>query len=149
MPLTAALTLVALHATAAVVVFGPVAPMSAALPAGARATPAIAASPEPSMRSFLPIRYIETSEPTVAITFDACATRSHQYTFDRGVFEVVKREGIPVTIFVGGRWVEAHPDVMAELASDPLVEFGDHSYDHPHMSHLPVARMVEQIDQTE
>src|SRR3954471_14475719 len=38
---------------------------------------------------------------------------------------------------------------MAELAADPLIEFGDHSYDHPHMSHLPVARIVEEIDQTE
>ena len=38
---------------------------------------------------------------------------------------------------------------MAELAGDPLIEFGDHSYDHPHMSHLPVARIVEEIDQTE
>src|SRR3954471_4061352 len=38
---------------------------------------------------------------------------------------------------------------MAELAADPLIEFGDHSYDHPHMSHLTVARIVEEIDQTE
>ena len=44
---------------------------------------------------------------------------------------------------------EAHPEEMAELAADPLVEFGDHSYDHPHMSELPVARIVEEIDQTE
>ena len=71
------------------------------------------------------------------------------YGFDRNVFDVVKRERIPTTIFVSGRWVEAHGDVMAELAADPLVEFGDHSYDHPHMSHLPVARIVEEIDQTE
>jgi len=56
---------------------------------------------------------------------------------------------VPVTIFVSGRWVEAHPDAMAELAADPLVEFGDHSYDHPHMSQLPAARIIEQIDQTE
>ena len=38
---------------------------------------------------------------------------------------------------------------MAELAADPLVEFGDHSYEHPHMAHLPVARIVAEIDQTE
>jgi peptidoglycan/xylan/chitin deacetylase (PgdA/CDA1 family) len=85
----------------------------------------------------------------VALTFDACATRSHHYGFDRKVFDILKREGLPATIFVSGRWVEAHPDVMAELSADPLVEFGDHSYDHPHMSRLPVARIVEEIDQTE
>ena len=65
------------------------------------------------------------------------------------VFDVVKREQVPITIFVSGLWVESHPDVMAELAVDPLVEFGDHSYEHPHMSHLPVARIVQEIDQTE
>jgi peptidoglycan/xylan/chitin deacetylase (PgdA/CDA1 family) len=156
MPGTAALTLVALHATAAVVAFGPVVPMGAVSPPSDAPTPAPAGEapaspvpPGPSVRGFLPIRFVETSEPAVAITFDACATRTHFAGFDRNVFDVVKREGVPITIFVSGRWVEAHPDVMTELASDPLVEFGDHSYDHPHMSHLPVARIVEEIDQTE
>ena len=164
MPGTAALTLVALHATAAVVGFGfgPAVPMQAVPPASEapaptpadaaarpRESPASPAPPGPAVRGFLPIRYVETSEPAVAITFDACATRTHLASFDRNVFDVVKREGIPITIFVSGRWVEAHGDVMTELAGDPLVEFGDHSYDHPHMSHLPVARIVEEIDQTE
>jgi peptidoglycan/xylan/chitin deacetylase (PgdA/CDA1 family) len=96
-----------------------------------------------------PIGLIATREPAVAITFDACATRSQVYGFDRKVFDLLKRERIPATIFVSGRWVEGHPDVMQELAADPLIEFGDHSYDHPHMAHLPVARVVEEIDQTE
>ena len=59
------------------------------------------------------------------------------------MFDILKRERIPTTIFVSGRWVEGHPEVMTELAADPMVEFGDHSYEHPHMSHLPVARIVE------
>jgi peptidoglycan/xylan/chitin deacetylase (PgdA/CDA1 family) len=113
--------------------------------------PAAASQPPPgrAMRVLLPIRNVETHEPAVALTFDACATRSHRYSFDRNIFNVLKRERLPATIFVSGRWVEGHPDVMAELSVDPLVEFGDHSYDHPHMSHLPVARIVEEIDQTE
>ena len=163
MPGAAALTLVALHATAAVVSFGfgPAVPMQAVPPASEAPTPMPTPAGEalsslmppaplgPTARGFLPIRYVETSEPAVAITFDACATRTHLASFDRNVFDVVKREGVPITIFVSGRWVEAHGDVMTELAGDPLVEFGDHSYDHPHMSHLPVARIVEEIDQTE
>jgi peptidoglycan-N-acetylglucosamine deacetylase len=166
MPGTAALTLVALHATAALAgfAFGPAVPMQAVPPASEAPAPAPVPTPAPTpaieapaspapagpaVRGFLPIRYVETSEPAVAITFDACATRTHLASFDRNVFDVVKREGIPITIFVSGRWVEAHGDVMTELAGDPLVEFGDHSYDHPHMSRLPVARIVEEIDQTE
>jgi peptidoglycan/xylan/chitin deacetylase (PgdA/CDA1 family) len=102
-----------------------------------------------SIKTLRPIRLIDTHDQAVAITFDACATRSHHYTFDRRVFDIVKKEQIPTTIFVSGKWVEAHPEVMTELAADPMVEFGDHSYEHPHMSHLPVARIVEEIDRTE
>jgi hypothetical protein len=53
------------------------------------------------------------------------------------------------TIFVSGKWVDFHPDVMQELVSDGSIEFGDHSYDHPHMAELPRARILEEIDHTE
>jgi peptidoglycan/xylan/chitin deacetylase (PgdA/CDA1 family) len=96
-----------------------------------------------------PIRRVATSERAVAITFDACAIRTNGYGFDAAVFEILKRERVPATIFVSGRWVELHPDAMAALAREPLVEFGDHSYDHPHMSRLPAAGMADEIDRTE
>ncbi|HZL20235.1 MAG TPA: polysaccharide deacetylase family protein [Polyangia bacterium] len=85
----------------------------------------------------------------VAITFDACATRKGWYGFDRDVFEILERQKVPATIFVSGRWVDTHPEAMADLTNDPLIEFGDHSYDHPHMTQLSVARMNDEIDQTE
>jgi peptidoglycan/xylan/chitin deacetylase (PgdA/CDA1 family) len=96
-----------------------------------------------------PISRVTTREPAVAITFDACATKKGNYGFDRDVFEILKREQVPATIFVSGRWVDTHPDAMAQLSDDPLIEFGDHSYDHPHMTKLPAARFGEEIDQTE
>ena len=110
------------------------------------AGPGRAAVWDPSAR---PLRRVETGEPAVAITFDACATKTQGYGFDRAVFETLERERVPATIFVSGRWVETHPDVMTELARDPLIEFGDHSYDHPHMAHLQMARAAEEIDLTE
>jgi len=97
----------------------------------------------------VPIRRIETSEPVVAITFDACATRRKGYSFDRPVFDILKAEQVPATVFVAGRWVESHPDVARELAADPLIEFGNHSWDHPHMTRLAARRMVQQIERTE
>jgi peptidoglycan/xylan/chitin deacetylase (PgdA/CDA1 family) len=96
-----------------------------------------------------PIRRVETDHPAVALTFDACATRTHTSSFDRAVYQVLKREGVPATIFVSGRWVEVHAAEMTELAADPLIAFGDHSFDHPHMQRLPPLRMAQQIDQTE
>jgi peptidoglycan/xylan/chitin deacetylase (PgdA/CDA1 family) len=109
------------------------------------AGPAVAlAGPRPA-----PIQRVETREPAIAITFDACATRKQGYGFDRRVYEIVKEGGVPATIFVSGRWVETHPAEMKELAADPLVSFGDHTWDHPHMSRLPSARIGEEIDKTE
>jgi peptidoglycan/xylan/chitin deacetylase (PgdA/CDA1 family) len=96
-----------------------------------------------------PITRVATPEPAVAITFDACATRKGRYGFDRAVFETLKREQVPATIFVSGLWVDTHAEAMAELTADPLIEFGDHSYDHPHMTRVPAAQVGDEIDRTE
>jgi peptidoglycan/xylan/chitin deacetylase (PgdA/CDA1 family) len=96
-----------------------------------------------------PLRRGPRAGVAVAITFDACATRTHGYGFDRPVFDILKREEVPATIFVSGRWVEFHPDAMADLVATPLIEFGDHSYDHPHMAKLPAGHIGEEIDLTE
>jgi peptidoglycan/xylan/chitin deacetylase (PgdA/CDA1 family) len=96
-----------------------------------------------------PLRRVETAEPVVALTFDACATRRQRNGFDRPLYDVIKAEHVAVTIFVSGKWVESHEAEAAELARDPLVSFGDHSYDHPHMTALSAARMGEELDETE
>jgi peptidoglycan/xylan/chitin deacetylase (PgdA/CDA1 family) len=96
-----------------------------------------------------PIHGVATRAPVVAITFDACATRTQTYGFDRAVYEIIHRDKVPATIFVSGHWVDGHAADMATLARDPLIGFGDHSYDHPHMSRLTAARQGEEIDRTE
>jgi peptidoglycan-N-acetylglucosamine deacetylase len=96
-----------------------------------------------------PIARIDTRDPSVAITFDACATMKGEYGFDREVFEILKREQVPATIFVSGRWVDTHAEAMTELTGDPLIEFGDHSYDHPHMTRVTSERAGAEIDRTE
>ena len=96
-----------------------------------------------------PIKSVEIDSVSIAITFDACATSTKGFGFDRAVFETLKREQVTATIFVSGRWVEQHADAMADLASSPLIEFGDHSYDHPHMASLPPEQMALEVDTTE
>jgi peptidoglycan/xylan/chitin deacetylase (PgdA/CDA1 family) len=95
------------------------------------------------------IRRVDNPDMQIAITFDACATKTHGYGFDLGVYEVLQREQIPATIFVSGRWVEFHPDVMTVLVENPLIEFANHSYDHPHMTKLSSAAIADEIDRTE
>jgi peptidoglycan/xylan/chitin deacetylase (PgdA/CDA1 family) len=121
--------------------------MVPAAPAAGAPQPLGLAPKDPAL-TLRPLRSVAMTEPAIAITFDACATRTNSYGFDRPVYELLKRERIPATIFVSGRWVEGHPDVMAELTREPLIEFGDHSYEHPHMSRMPAARIEAEIDQT-
>jgi peptidoglycan/xylan/chitin deacetylase (PgdA/CDA1 family) len=124
--------------------------LSALLSIGPTFVPASGGIVAPALPARLsPIKRVVTTEPAIAITFDACATRTRGYGFDRPVFEILKREGVPATIFVSGRWVESHPMEMGELVLEGLIEFGDHSYDHPHMSRLRPAQIADEIDQTE
>jgi peptidoglycan/xylan/chitin deacetylase (PgdA/CDA1 family) len=96
-----------------------------------------------------PIQSVEIDSVSIAITFDACPTSSKAIGFDRAVFDTLTREQVPATVFVSGRWVDQHAGAMADLVHSPLIEFGDHSYDHPHMRTLPPAQMAMQIDRTE
>jgi peptidoglycan/xylan/chitin deacetylase (PgdA/CDA1 family) len=92
---------------------------------------------------------VATDEPVVALTFDACSTQDQANGFDRPVFDILKKEQIPVTVFVSGRWLEFHRDEARELAAEPWVEFGNHSYSHPHMTAVPQPRLLDEIARTE
>jgi peptidoglycan-N-acetylglucosamine deacetylase len=92
---------------------------------------------------------VDTKEPVVALTFDACATQDQPNAFDRRVFEIIKKEQVPVTVFVSGRWIEFHPDIARELAADPSIELGNHSYSHPTLTTVPGDRLADEIGRTE
>src|SRR5262245_61645305 len=100
----------------------------------------------PSARA---VSRVKTGEPVVALTFDACATQKAAYGFDRGVFETLQREKVPATVFVSGRWVEAHPEEARVLAAEPLIELGNHSYQHPPFSRLSREQARLEIAKTE
>jgi peptidoglycan/xylan/chitin deacetylase (PgdA/CDA1 family) len=121
-------------------------------PGGSSLEPVSSPSGSPAAGETVPLRpisHVEKRAHDVALTFDACATRKGWYGFDRDVFDILKREQVPATVFVSGLWVESHPEAMADMAGDPLIEFGDHSYDHPHMTQLNSAQVGDEIEQTE
>jgi peptidoglycan-N-acetylglucosamine deacetylase len=92
---------------------------------------------------------VNTTEPMIALTFDACATLTQPNAFDRRVFEILKKEKIPATVFVSGRWLENHPDIARELAADGSIEFGNHSYSHPLLTTVRTDRLADEIGRTE
>ncbi|HEY5285332.1 MAG TPA: polysaccharide deacetylase family protein [Polyangia bacterium] len=117
---------------------------SPAAPVGHAATTAPAATTTLSMA----ISSVTTSEPVVALTFDACATRKQANGFDRKVFEILVRERIPATLYLSGRWVETHPSAAKEIAAAPWIELGNHTYSHPRLTLVRKDRMRTQIRRT-
>jgi len=109
---------------------------------------AAASAPASALPGFA-IARVRTRAPVVALTFDACATMKQDNGFDRAIFDILKRERIPVTVFPTGRWVETHPAEARELAAQNWVEFGNHSYSHARMTRIPRRKAVEQIERTE
>lgn len=81
-----------------------------------------------------PVARAETLEhgprtrPAVVLTFDACAAKDA--TYDQEVIETLRREKVPATLFLSGRWMERFPKHTRALAADPLFEIGVHGHRH-------------------
>jgi peptidoglycan/xylan/chitin deacetylase (PgdA/CDA1 family) len=64
----------------------------------------------------------------IALTFDACGVGRDGY--DAMLIDFLRREKIPATLFVTGRWIDRNPERFAELARDPLFEIENHGMTH-------------------
>jgi peptidoglycan/xylan/chitin deacetylase (PgdA/CDA1 family) len=99
--------------------------------------------------SGIAVQRLETTDPVVAITFDACPTKPSPEGFDTEIFNFLRREHIPATVFVSGQWVENHRAEAKALAAEPLIEIGNHSYAHPPFSRLSHERVRAEIQSTD
>ncbi len=84
----------------------------------------------------------------VALTFDACSTRRPS-EYDEQVTKVLLAYKAAATLFLGGKWMEEHPEHTRYLATFPQFELGNHSYVHPHFPEIPEKRMREELEKTE
>lgn len=75
----------------------------------------------------------------VALTFDADMTPAMLFLLKKGIIkswynqkikQVLDKENVKATIFLGGLWSKTYPEESYSLASDPLIEIGNHSYNH-------------------
>jgi peptidoglycan-N-acetylglucosamine deacetylase len=60
-------------------------------------------------------------------SLDAGRIRS---SFDHRIIDTLHATNTPATIFATGLWIERYPRETRKLAADPLLEFGNHSYEH-------------------
>lgn len=75
----------------------------------------------------------------VVLTFDADMTPPMYLLLTKGLVkswynkpikDTLDREQTKATVFLGGLWTKAYPKEAYELAHDPLIEIGNHSYNH-------------------
>jgi peptidoglycan-N-acetylglucosamine deacetylase len=84
----------------------------------------------------------------VALSFDACPT-SGKNQFNEAIARILIETKTPATIFLSGRWVEQDTAATKLLASDSLIELGNHSFTHPHMLRLSEDGMRKELDRTQ
>jgi peptidoglycan/xylan/chitin deacetylase (PgdA/CDA1 family) len=84
----------------------------------------------------------------VALTFDACSTRSPS-RYDERVTKVLVDTHTPATIFLGGHWAQEEAEHVKYLASLPQFELANHTYSHPHLKKQTDARIREELLETQ
>lgn len=70
-----------------------------------------------------------TSKKIIAFTFDACGGKNSD-GYDSELVEFLKKEKIPATLFITGKWIDANYATFIELSKDPLFEIENHGFNH-------------------
>ena len=87
--------------------------------------------------------------PRVALTFDAeHPDRPHHGEHAAWVLDELARLGVPATVFLQGRWVEAFPELARRVAQEGHL-VGNHSFYHARMSLLTDAGFEEDVREAE
>jgi peptidoglycan/xylan/chitin deacetylase (PgdA/CDA1 family) len=72
----------------------------------------------------------------IALTFDADMypfmydERNTRPEYDPRIIKLIKENGLHATIFATGLYLKAYPEIIKDLAEQPGIEIGNHSWDH-------------------
>ncbi len=69
------------------------------------------------------------SDSAVALTFDACETKTPSY-FDTTILDYLLKEEIPFTLFVNSKFALRNMPRLKEIAKLPFVEIENHTHNH-------------------
>lgn len=70
-----------------------------------------------------------TKSKTIAFTFDACGGKNGD-GFDKELIDFLRKERIPSTLFISGKWIDQNLKTFLELSSDTLFEIENHGLNH-------------------
>lgn len=72
---------------------------------------------------------IRTSRKCIAFTFDACGGHGGS-GYDAELISYLRKERIPATLFVTGKWIDANYNTFLALSRDTLFEIENHGLNH-------------------
>ena len=91
------------------------------------------------------ITTLKTDDKVVALTFDACETKTPSY-LDHKVIDFLVSQKIPFTLFVSGKFIERNFQDLKNLYNTSLVSIQNHSYNHNnHMNLLSEEEIKEDV----
>lgn len=115
--------------------------------------------PEAASTSLQVVEHGSRKTPKVALTFDADMTPEMAFMLKSGIAkswynapikETLDKTNTKATVFLGGLWTKTYPTPARSLANDPLIEIGNHSYNHRAFSSicykLPFIKDSEDVD---
>ncbi|MCS7083928.1 MAG: polysaccharide deacetylase family protein [Aquificaceae bacterium] len=95
------------------------------------------------------INRLPTEEKVVAITLDACETKTPSY-LDMGIIDYLVSNKIPFTLFVSGKFLLRNKEEIKKLHSSGLVSIHNHSMNHYlHMERLPASSVIKEVRDVE
>lgn len=74
-------------------------------------------------------KQIKTDQKVVFLTFDACGGKNGD-GYDSTLIMFLHRNKIPATLFISGKWIDAHYNCFMSLYNDSLFTIGDHGLSH-------------------
>ncbi len=96
------------------------------------------------------IRRVETGgEKVVALTFDMCELATKTTGCDMDILSYLRQEGIPATLFMGGKWMRTHAARVRQIMREPIFEIGSHAWTHGNFGIMSEEAMREQIEWTQ
>lgn len=88
----------------------------------------------------LPIYCVDTTEPKVALSFDAAWGNEDTMK----ILDILQEKKVHVTFFMTGGWIEKYPDDVKTIAERGH-ELGNHSENHKHMPTLSAEECKKEI----
>lgn len=99
---------------------------------------------KPAITNFEPIYHGSAQTKKIALTCNV--VWGEEYVPQ--MLEILKKNNVKVTFYVGGKWAKDFPELTGQMAKDNH-ELGNHSYSHPHPTFISQQENVREIESTE